>query len=1717
MHAFAKALVRMGVLCFFVTGGAAALKASVPGGIVTGTGQAVTLTTNGSNVTLSNGIVSILCTEANATITQINFTYNNGNGTTTTQLLNGGTDGGELYWEYGGFGGNASTYSVVVNPATGDANHPAGDYAEIDLLSTSSTNGTVDVHFSMLRGSPGFYVTAIWSHRSTDPAIGMGETRTNIYSGSIFNWMSVDPGRDKLMEVTAGETAIGVPGAPVECSLWTSGIYQGRYEDKYKYSADFGDQQYTATPTLQQVHGWSSVGTGGLNVGLWDVTASEEYYNCGPMKRELMSHIGTTILNMFNADHYAEGFDASFAADEVWSKVYGPYFVYCNNVPASMTDPYQASQALYNDAVAQGVAEASGTASTAGAAIGATAWPYGWFVNSNYTLASGRGTVTGKIVISDTGNPNASGSNMYVGVVQQPVTSAKAYDFQYWMKPYQFWVRADGNGNFSIPNVIAGTNYTFYAFGPGAESEFMSQNQTGGTPPVLHNVPATPFSVTVTNGSTTNLGTITWTPTRVGATVFEIGYPDRTSRKFRHGDDWWVGDIGASPTAPAPVWTKFLEYPFDYPNGMTYNVGTSRWTTDWDFVQPVVTSTTGVYNASTGTIAFNLATAPTSSQQAALYIGLASNFEDATIVSVNGSNLGTTTGVTSTPNTNSSNGYGSPYDQCDSTIREGNNGLFTDERMTFPGTLLKAGTNTITITLHESESNYFADHIMYDYIRLELQGYVPPAPVGVTAYAGNNSMLVSWPVTPGATSYNIFRSTTTGSGYASVAAGVIGPVCGSGLNNATWLDTTASNGTTYYYVVQSVNTTGTSVDSPQSAGVAPSSGAATSAPAAPTNLTATAGNGQVSVSWTASPTANYYTVQRSTMYNNGGALAGTLASGTEAYNNLGTITLTNTATGTSYTDPTTNNGSTYCYTVTAVNASGSSASVTSSNAVPLAPAPATAPTLSATPGSGQVTLKWNAVSGAVGYVLEVATASGGPYTLIASVTELTYVNTGLNSGATYYYIVQATNSGGSSANSNVAIATTAPSPPASLTATPGNTQVQLTWPSVTGATSYAVLRGTVTGGPYTQIGTPTGPSYTDSGLTNGTPYYYVVASTDAAGTGADSTQATATPSASLCLAPTSLTATATNGEINLAWNASTGATGYQALRATTTGGPYTALNISTANTFFDDTTVLSGLTYYYVVAAIDGAGTGAYSNQASANLSGVASVIWTGSSSSAWDTVTQNWATTGGSATTYSDGVNAVFPDTASTATVTIAAGVNPAAVDFSNSSLAYTVNSTSPGISGAAQVIKSGNAPVTLTGGNSYTGGTTISSGTYALGGDDASNESPGATGGTNVSLGSASSPVLINGGGQLRFGGVPGAVETFLIPNAITINGGSIHSPDSVQELTGGLTIGSGGASLVTSWNNKNLLIDSTFSGSGNITIDDWQYDSQNTAAGYVGVNEAANPYNGVITINPPSTGYLGGILDIGNNTALINATIIDNNTTVTGLLFGTTAPQLGALSGPGNIAVASGTTLSAGANGASTTYSGVLSGAGGLTKAGSGTMILSGSDTYTGATMVTGGILEITGAIADSTSASVSSGAVLYLAGGTLHIAGAITNNGLIKLSGSATMTSTGTFTNNGVLDLINGLQTLPANFVNDGTVLNASSVQAQGLTMSGSSFTLTIVGYAQHTYQLQRTTSLTAPVTWTNVGAAQTGTGSPLTFSDSGGATGTQGFYQILVSP
>ena len=686
--------------------------------------------------------------------------------------------------------------------------------------------------------------------------------------------------------------------------------------------------------------------------------------------------------------------------------------------------------------------------------------------------------------------------------MQQPITTSAIYDFQKWTKPYQFWVRADSNGNFSIPNVVAGANYTLYAFGPGAAGTFQSQAQSGGSAPNSVDIPASPFGVTVTGGATNNLGQITWTPTRVGPTVFEIGYPDRTAGKFRHGEDWWVGDIGPNPANPSPVWSKWLEYPFDFPSGPHYTVGQSRWTTDWNFVQPVVTDSAGNYNGSTSTISFTLASAPATA--ASLYIATASSYQGPLIVQVNGNNIA------------GANGYDPAYDssgnESDATIREGIHGIFADKRLPISSGFLHSGLNTIAINMRKG--GYFANHSMYDYIRLELPGYIPPPPTNVTAYAGNNCNLVCWPVTPGATSYKIMRSTTSGSGYVAITNGVTGPVCGSGLNNGNYIDPSAVNDTTYYYVVQSVNPVGSSANSPESSGTTPSGSVSAGMPASPVGLTiGGAVHQSVVLNWGAVSGANFYTIYRSTLFNNGGG----------ASNVLGTIVLANNVTSPTYTDASPTDGSIYGYSVTATGAGGTSSNSATAVAVPLPSAPAAAPgSLSGLFVSSSIILSWSPVPGAVGYIVRRGTSASGPFTFVMSVTETTYSDTGLNPATTYYYQVSAVNAGGVSGN---ATATVIPAPlaPLSLSAVPGNAQVSLSWTSVPGATGYYVYSGPDSGDETNLVvGNIAGTSFVDTGLINGTAYFYVVTSTNSNGESPNSPEASATPNSGVAPAPRSL-------------------------------------------------------------------------------------------------------------------------------------------------------------------------------------------------------------------------------------------------------------------------------------------------------------------------------------------------------------------------------------------------------------------------------------------------------------------------------------------------------------------------------------------------------------------------------------------------------------------
>jgi hypothetical protein len=89
-----------------------------------------------------------------------------------------------------------------------------------------------------------------------------------------------------------------------------------------------------------------------------------------------------------------------------------------------------------------------------------------------------------------------------------------------------------------------------------------------------------------------------------------------------------------------------------------------------------------------------------------------------------------------------------------------------------------------------------------------------------------------------------------------------------------------------------------------------------------------------------------------------------------------------------------------------------------------------------------------------------------------------------------------------------------PSDPTNLTGVAGSGQVALSWTASTGATAYNVYRGTVFDGEATTpIATVASPSYTDTKSTNGTLYFYEVAATNSVGTSGDTNQITMTPMA----------------------------------------------------------------------------------------------------------------------------------------------------------------------------------------------------------------------------------------------------------------------------------------------------------------------------------------------------------------------------------------------------------------------------------------------------------------------------------------------------------------------------------------------------------------------------------------------------------------------------
>ncbi len=451
---------------------------------------------------------------------------------------------------------------------------------------------------------------------------------------------------------------------------------------------------------------------------------------------------------------------------------------------------------------------------------------------------------------------------------------------------------------------------------------------------------------------------------------------------------------------------------------------------------------------------------------------------------------------------------------------------------------------------------------------------LPAAPPSVVATPGDGQATLAWPAVAGATTYNLYWSTTPGVTKASGAklAGVTTPYLHAGL----------ANGVVHYWIVTAGNAAGESVASPQASAM-PS---ATPAPPAPATVMATPGDLQVTVSWSASSGATSYNLYWSTSSAVSQSNGTKIASATSPYLHGGLV-----------------NGTAYHYVVTAVNANGESTDSPRASATPAAAPPPAPSGVVATAGDGQVTVSWPAVAGAASYDVYWSTTAGvttANGTRVAGASR-PFVHTGLSNGTRHYYVVTAVNAGGASPASSQVSAVPAPPLPAAptgVTAIRGNAQVTLAWSAVGGATSYHLYYGTAAGvsTASAKLANVTSP-YVHGGLANGTPYYYVVTAANMAGESAVSVEVSATPAANVPpAAPTGVVATAGDQRVTISWPPVAGANTYRVYWSQSQGAskaspiPYTnAVSPFTVNG------LMNGGSYYFVVTAVGGYGESAES------------------------------------------------------------------------------------------------------------------------------------------------------------------------------------------------------------------------------------------------------------------------------------------------------------------------------------------------------------------------------------------------------------------------------------------------------------------------------------------------------------------------------------------
>ena len=298
-----------------------------------------------------------------------------------------------------------------------------------------------------------------------------------------------------------------------------------------------------------------------------------------------------------------------------------------------------------------------------------------------------------------------------------------------------------------------------------------------------------------------------------------------------------------------------------------------------------------------------------------------------------------------------------------------------------------------------------------------------------------------------------------------------------------------------------------------------------------------------------------------------------------------------------------------------------------------------------------------------------------------------------------------------------------------------------------------------------------------------------------------------------------------------------------------------------------------------------------------------------------------------------------------------------------------YNSTTYSGGITGTGSLKKYGGGVLTLSGSTDFTGGITIQVGTLQLGANNV-------IGDTN--------PITF------------ADTDIFIHKATLDLNDYS----DTVGTITANYTdakilLGSGGLTINQAngadTNFKGIISETgtfTKSGAGALTLTNSNtYTGLTTiTAGTLTLDQAGTTTTGQVIKDTNAVIVNGGTLDLADDTETVGALTLTD----------------GSLTGTGNTIVGTSYTLNTG-DGDTFTASAILGGSANLTKSEAGTTILSGANTYTGTTTVSGGILSVSGSL---TSVSINNSATLTVSG-ALNDLTQITNTGQYNVQESDTI--------------------------------------------------------------------------------------------------------------